>query len=66
MVRIIFIVVGVLMILVGLMWIGQGLHIGPAFIMHGPMVSHRRWTLFGSILGLVGLGLAIWGARRKA
>ncbi|HTX49240.1 MAG TPA: hypothetical protein VME40_07610 [Caulobacteraceae bacterium] len=55
---------GLLLILLGLVWIGQAFHVGPAFIMRGGMVSHHRWALWGTILALFGLGQVIWSMRR--
>jgi hypothetical protein len=46
--------------LIGLVWIGQGLHIGPAAIMQGFMVNNRQWAIYGAILLLLGIGQLIW------
>ena len=35
---------GIFVGLLGLTWIGQGLHIGPAAIMRGFMVSNLQWA----------------------
>ncbi len=63
--RIFSTLVGVVLVLMGLVWIGQGLHIGPAAIMQGFMVSDKRWALYGAILALFGLGQVIWTNTRK-
>jgi hypothetical protein len=55
---------GLLVIFVGLVWIGQGLHVGPAAIMQGFMVNDRQWALYGAILALFGVGQVIWSNRR--
>ena len=47
-------------ILMGLVWIGQGLHVGPAAIMQGFMVANKQWALYGAVLALFGLGHLIW------
>ena len=57
---------GILVIFFGLVWIGQGLHIGPAAIMRGFMVSNPQWALYGTILALLGIGQVIWTNTRKA
>jgi hypothetical protein len=57
---------GLLFIFMGLVWIGQGLHVGPAAIMRGFMVSDWHWALYGALLALYGLGLIIWTNTRKA
>ena len=63
--RIFSTLVGVVLVLMGLVWIGQGLHIGPAAIMQGFMVSDKRWAIYGAILALFGLGQVIWTNTRK-
>ena len=63
--RIVSTLLGLLMILMGLIWIGQGLHVGPAAIMRGFMVSDKRWALYGAILALFGLGEVIWANTRQ-
>jgi len=63
--RIVSTLLGLLMILMGLIWIGQGLHVGPAAIMRGFMVSDKRWALYGAILELFGIGEVIWANTRQ-
>jgi len=63
--RIFSTLVGLVLVFMGLVWIGQGLHIGPAAIMQGFMVSDRRWALYGAILALFGLGQVIWSNTRR-
>ncbi len=58
---------GLLVVFVGLVWIGQGLHVGPAAIMQGFMVSNPQWAVYGAILALLGIGQVIWSnTRHKA
>ena len=57
---------GLLVIVMGLVWIGQGLHIGPAAIMQGFMVSDPRWALYGAILTAFGVGHVYWTNTRQA
>ena len=56
---------GLLVTLRGLVWVGQGLHIGPAAIMRGFMVSNPQWALYGAILTLLGVGQVIWTNTRR-
>jgi hypothetical protein len=55
---------GLLVTLLGLVWIGQGLHIGPDAIMRGFMVSDPKWALYGAVLVLFGIGQVIWSNTR--
>jgi hypothetical protein len=61
--RAVLTVIGVLALLMGLLWIGQGLG-----YIHWPpqsfMISHRRWALYGAILAVIGVALIGYGRRR--
>ena len=63
--RIVSTLLGLLLVLMGLIWIGQGLHVGPAAIMRGFMVDDKRWAIWGAILALVGIGQTIWSNTRQ-
>ena len=63
--RIFSTLLGLALVLMGLVWIGQGLHVGPASIMRGFMVSDRRWAVYGAILTVFGLGQVIWSNTRQ-
>ena len=63
--RIFSTLLGLLVILMGLIWTGQGLHVGPAAIMRGFMVSDWHWALYGAILALLAIGQVIWTNTRK-
>lgn len=64
--RVVSSLVGVLMILMGAVWMMQGLHVGPAAIMRGFMVNDIHWTIYGAILALLGIGQVIWSNTRQA
>ncbi|HEY3796846.1 MAG TPA: hypothetical protein VGL58_00705 [Caulobacteraceae bacterium] len=64
--RIFSTLLGLIVILMGSVWIGQALHVGPAFIMRGGMVSNPQWALWGTILALFGVGQVIWSNTRRA
>jgi hypothetical protein len=53
---------GVAMILAGTVWILQGLNL--AFRV-GFMVGDLHWTLYGTILALVGIAQVIWSNTRQ-
>jgi hypothetical protein len=63
--RIVSSLVGVLMVFMGSIWMMQGLHVGPAAIMRGFMVSDWHWTLYGVIFALFGVGQVIWSNTRQ-
>ncbi len=52
--------------LVGLVWIGQGLHVGPAAIMKSFMTSHVEWAVAGAAVVLLSLAHVYWTNTRKA
>jgi hypothetical protein len=55
-------VVGVLLVLVGLVWIGQGL----GFLKGSFMTGNMMWTWIGIAVAIVGAALAAVGIRRGA
>ena len=63
--RIFSTLLGLVVMFMGLVWIGQGLHIGPAAIMQGFMVSNPQWALYGAILALFGAGQVVWTNTRQ-
>lgn len=58
-------IVGILAILMGLLWIGQG-----TGLVHWPassfMLDQHPWALRGIFLALVGIALVVWSRRRSA
>jgi hypothetical protein len=56
---------GLLVIFLGSIWTMQGLHVGPAAIMRGFMVSDWHWTLYGAVLALLGVGQVVWSNTRQ-
>ena len=63
--RIVNTLIGLIMILVGSVWIMQGLDFGPRAIMRGFMVSDIHWTVYGAILVAVGVAQVIWSNTRQ-
>ena len=57
----VLLVVGVLLVLTGLVWTLQGLDVLGGSVMSGVTL----WAIIGPIVAVVGLVLAIMGARRK-
>jgi hypothetical protein len=60
--RIVSTLIGIAMILMGTVWILQGLNL--AFRV-GLMVGNYHWTIYGAILALVGLAQVIWSNTRQ-
>lgn len=62
--RNVLMILGILMVLMGGLWTGQGLGLimWPASSF---MLAQGQWAIIGSVVVLAGLGL-IWFARRKA
>lgn len=60
--RIVSTLIGIAMILMGAVWILQGLNL--AFRV-GFMVGNYHWTIYGAILLLVGLAQVIWSNTRQ-
>jgi hypothetical protein len=54
--------IGVAMTLMGIVWILQGLNL--AFRV-GFMVGQPKWTVYGSLLALAGVGQVIWSNTRQ-
>ena len=56
-------ILGVAAILVGLLWIGQGLGVvrWPASSF---MIDMRPWAIRGLLLAAIGVGLLVWSGRR--
>src|SRR5271167_2340674 len=60
--RIVSSLIGVAMMLMGIVWVLQGLNL--AFRV-GFMVGDYHWTIYGSILGLVGAAQLLWSNMRQ-
>jgi hypothetical protein len=60
--RIVSTLLGVLMIVMGTVWILQGLNL--AFRV-GFMVGDKHWVVYGAILALLGIARVIWSNTRQ-
>jgi hypothetical protein len=56
-------IIGVIALLMGLLWIGQGMGVvkWPASSF---MIDVRPWAIRGAVLAVVGLGLLLWSRRK--
>jgi hypothetical protein len=59
--RIVMIVAGVLCLLLGCVWILQGINILPGSFMTG----QTKWAIYGALLVIIGIGL-LFSANRRA
>ena len=59
--RIIMIVAGVLCLLLGCVWILQGINILPGSFMTG----QTKWAIYGALLVIIGIGLLVSANRRR-
>jgi hypothetical protein len=55
-------ILGVLFLLVGGVWILQGINILPGSFMSG----QTKWALYGALSAVIGIGLIVWANRRRA
>jgi hypothetical protein len=60
--RVVSTLIGIVMILMGGVWILQGLNL--AFRV-GFMVGNYHWTIYGTILALVGVAQIVWSNTRQ-
>jgi hypothetical protein len=60
--RVVSSLIGVLMVLMGIVWILQGLNL--AFRV-GFMVGDYHWTIYGAILALIGVAQVVWSNTRS-
>jgi hypothetical protein len=60
--RIVSSLIGVLMVLMGSIWMLQGLNLA---FRRGFMVGDPHWTLYGAILALVGVAQVAWSNMRQ-
>ncbi len=60
-VRVIAIIVGVLLFLMGTVWVLQGAGV----LNQGFMAGHRRWIVIGSGVDVVGVVLVLLGSLRR-
>ena len=59
--RWVFIILGIIVILVGLVWLLQGTNV----LAGSQMSGHRRWIVIGAGLDVIGIVLIIIGSRMR-
>ncbi|MBS0296932.1 MAG: hypothetical protein JSR45_11520 [Proteobacteria bacterium] len=59
--KLLFTVVGAILVLVGAVWIGQGFNLIPGSFMTG----HMEWAAYGAVAALGGLALIVLSRRRR-
>jgi hypothetical protein len=58
--KLVLTIAGALMVLLGGVWILQGINILPGSFMTGQM----QWAVYGCVLALAGIGVIVWARRR--
>ena len=56
--------VGALLIVMGGIWVLQGLNLAWGFLARSFMQNDRHWAVYGALLAGVGLVLVLWGYSR--
>ena len=59
--RVVMTIVGVLAVLLGGVWVLQGLNVLPGSFMTGDI----KWAVYGALLAGLGLGALVWANRRR-
>lgn len=54
-------IVGTLFVVIGIFWILQGTNIFKT----GAMAGQSQWAIIGVVVGLVGIGVLVFGNRRR-
>jgi uncharacterized integral membrane protein len=57
----VLIIIGILVIIVGAIWLLQGVNVLP----YGVMAGRRRWIIIGAVLDIIGIVLIVVGARLR-
>ncbi|THD75135.1 MAG: hypothetical protein E7812_17855 [Phenylobacterium sp.] len=60
--KLVLTILGVLMVLVGCVWILQGINVLPGSFMTGQM----QWAIYGAVVAVGGIIVVIWARRRPA
>jgi ABC-type xylose transport system permease subunit len=63
--RIVSTLLGVLVVVMGGIWILQGLNMAPPPLDRSFMVNDLHWAFYGAILALVGLAQIVWSNIRQ-
>lgn len=60
--KLVLTVAGAVMVLMGGVWILQGINVLPGSFMTGQM----QWAVYGAVLAVAGIALIVWARRRAA
>lgn len=59
--KLVLTIVGALAVLLGGVWILQGINVLPGSFMTGDI----KWAIYGAILAVAGIGVIVWANRRR-
>lgn len=60
--KLVLTIAGALAVLLGGVWILQGINVLPGSFMTGDI----KWAIYGAILAVAGVGVILWARRRPA
>jgi hypothetical protein len=63
--RIVSTLIGVLLVLMGGIWILQGLNLAWGALSRSFMQGDQHWALYGAIVVIIGIGQVIWSNTRQ-
>jgi hypothetical protein len=63
--RLISSLIGVVMFLIGSIWILQGLDLAWGAMRRSFMEGDQHWALYGGIMAVIGIGQVIWSNTRQ-
>ena len=63
--RIVSSLIGLLMVLMGAIWMLQGLNLAWGALSRSFMEGDEHWTIYGALLALVGICQVVWSNTRQ-
>jgi hypothetical protein len=63
--RIVSSLIGLLMVLMGAIWMLQGLNLAWGALSRSFMEGDEHWTMYGALLALVGICQVVWSNTRQ-
>jgi len=64
--RVVSTLIGLLLVLMGGIWILQGLNLATGALARSFMQGDQHWALYGAIVAVIGVGQVIWSNTRQS